>query len=81
MRIVERYTVSADGKTLDVEFTVEDPRMFTAAWSSRVPYEKLPPRVDDGPQEREFAEINCSENNRNPGGGDFASPFDDTPDF
>jgi hypothetical protein len=81
MRVVERYTISEDGQTLDVEFTVEDPRMFTTAWSSRVPYERLPPRADDGPQEREFAEINCSENNRNPGGGEFSSPFDDTPDF
>jgi hypothetical protein len=80
MRVVERYTISADGQSLDVEFTVEDPGMFTTAWSSRVPYEKLPPRVDDGPQEGEFAEINCSENNRNPGGGEFSSPFDDKPD-
>lgn len=81
LRVVERYTISADGQSLDVEFTVEDPQMFTTAWSSRVPYEKLPPRVGDGPQEREFAEINCAENNRNPGGGEFSSPFDDTPDF
>ena len=81
MRVVERYTISPDGRKLNVEFMVEDPVMFTAAWSSHVPYEKLPPRNEDGPQEREFAEINCSENNRNPGGGDFLSPVDDTPDF
>lgn len=81
MRVVERYTISEDGRELDVQFTVEDPGMFTTAWSSRVPYEKMPPRVDDGPQEREFAEINCAENNRNPGGGAFPSPFDDSADF
>jgi hypothetical protein len=81
MRIVERYTISPDGQTMNVEFMVEDPFMFTTAWSSHVPYEKLPPRIEDGPQEPDFAEINCAENNRNPGGGDFFSPFDDTPDF
>lgn len=81
MRIVERYTISDDGRTLNVEFMVEDPLTFATAWSSHVPYEKLPPRIEDGPQEPEFAEINCAENNRNPGGGDFFNPFDDTPDF
>jgi len=81
VRVVERYTISPDRQSLKVEFTVEDPGMFTTAWSSYVPYEKMPPRIADGPQEREFAEINCSENNRNPGGGEFPNPFDDTPDF
>ena len=81
MRIVERYTVSADGQRLDVDFAVEDSNMFTTAWSSKVAYEKIPPRTDDGPMEPPFAEIICPENNRNPSGGDFPSPFDDTPDF
>ncbi len=81
MHIVERYMISADGQSLKVEFTVEDPLMFTTAWSSHVPYDKMPPRIVDGPQEREFAEINCTENNRNPGGGEFPNPFDNTPDF
>lgn len=81
MRVVERYTISEDGQTLLVEFTVEDPLTFTTAWSSHISYRRLPPREEDGPQEREFAEINCAENNRNPGGGDFFSPFDNTPDF
>jgi hypothetical protein len=105
IRVVERYTISPDGQSLKVEFTVEDPGMFTTAWSSHVPYEKMysmqgapwlsigpsipvlakvshaGPRTTDEPQEREFAEINCSENNRNPSGGEFPNPFDDTPDF
>ncbi len=81
MRVVERYTISPDGQSLKVEFSVEDPLMFATAWSSHVPYEKMPPRIVDGPQEREFAEINCTENNRNPGGGEFSNPFDNTPDF
>lgn len=79
--VVERYTIAPDRGTMEVAFFVEDPNMFTTAWSSHVPYEKLPPLVIDGPTEPRFAEIACAENNRDPGGGEFPSPFDPTPDF
>ncbi len=81
MRVVERYTISEDGQSLLVEFTVEDPLTFTVAWSSHISYQRMPPRTDTGPQEREFAEINCAENNRDPSGGEFSGPVDNTPDF
>jgi hypothetical protein len=79
--VVERYTLSPGGNAITVAFFIEDQNMFSAAWSSHIPYERMPPWVADGPTEPPFAEIACTENNRNPGGGDFNSPIDNTPDF
>jgi hypothetical protein len=81
MRIVERYTISDDRQHLDVEFTVEDPKTFTTAWSAKVGYVLLPPHSGDPTQEPVFAEIVCPENNRDPEGGDFAIPIATTFDF
>ena len=72
LRVVERYRV-VDGKTLRVDFTVEDPGAFTTAWSSFAEY--TAPR---GPYENELV---CAENNRMPDGSLVPMPTDDTPDF
>jgi hypothetical protein len=81
MRITEKYTLSADGKRIDVVFNVEDPETFTTAWSATVGYEKHPPRTGEGPQEAIFAEIICPENNRGTEGEDLAVPISASPEF
>jgi hypothetical protein len=81
MRIVERYTISTDRQSLDVEFNVEDPKTFTTAWSATFRYVRLPPGSGDEPQEPIFAEIICPENNRDPQGGGFAIPIAASPSF
>lgn len=81
MRVVERYTISADGERLDVEFNVEDPKTFTTAWSARIPYARVPPRSGDALEEDIFAEIICPENNRDAAGGGYPIPMETVPDF
>jgi len=93
MRIVERYTISADRQNLDVELNVEDPKTFTTAWSATFRYIRLYetaaterrrallPQSGDEPQEPIFAEVICPENNRDPQGGSFAMPIAALPDF
>ncbi len=44
--IVERYTPSADGKTMEGEMTFEDPNVLTKPWVVKHSYERLP---DDAP--------------------------------
>jgi hypothetical protein len=55
MHVIERYTPSADRKTLNVVFTVDDPKFFTTQWSGRADY-----KADAKPYE----EVVCAENNR-----------------
>jgi len=55
MHVVERYRVAPDHKTLEVQFTVDDPGAFTMPWSARVRFGARPPRFD---------EQVCAENNR-----------------
>ena len=81
MRIVERYTISADGQRLDIEFNVEDPRTFTTAWSAKVSYVRMPPGSGEGPQEAIFPEYICPENNRDAAGGAYPIPLATMPDF
>ena len=40
MKVVERFT-RADEHTINYEFTVEDPRMFSRSWSGEVPFTRL----------------------------------------
>ena len=40
MRVVERFTL-ADEHTINYEFTVDDPRMFSRTWSGQVPFTRL----------------------------------------
>jgi hypothetical protein len=81
MRIVERYTISADRQRLEIGFTVEDPKTFATAWSAVVAYETVPPRSEDALEEDIFAEIICPENNRDAGGGGYPIPTASTIDF
>ena len=72
MHVVERYSLTDDGETLRVDFTVEDSGAFTTPWSAVASYAatNLP-----------YIEIVCAENNRFPDGSEVPIPFDPTPDF
>jgi hypothetical protein len=53
IHVVERYHLSADKRTLEVLFTVEDPKFFTTAWSGTADYRR---------DNREREEVVCAEN-------------------
>jgi hypothetical protein len=72
VRVVERYRLSPDKKTIRVDFTVEDPEMFTSPWSAYVTYER---------SEAAIHERICAENNKNPDGGEFPVPAAAKADF
>jgi hypothetical protein len=74
IHVVERYRRSADGRTIEVLISVEDPLAFTTAWSARARYA---PGGDNN-----FDEVVCAENQRQfwPG-HEITFPVDDTPDF
>ena len=73
IHVVERYRRSADGRTIEVLITVEDPIAFTTAWSARAHYV---PAGDN------FDEIVCAESERiSWPGRALAFPVDNTPDF
>ena len=55
LHVVERYTVAADGKSMEAIATVEDPGAFTTTWSARQHYR----RVEQGPMQENV----CAENN------------------
>jgi hypothetical protein len=58
LHVVERYHLVNDGKTLEVNLTVEDPGAFNAPWIAVQHYTRTEGR---GP----LPEQNCSENNDN----------------
>ena len=73
MHVVERYRVSDDKKTLEVSFTVDDPKYFTTQWSGKADYRHDP---------RPVLETICAENNRPIGFGDQPPiPAANAPDF
>jgi hypothetical protein len=76
MRVIERFVLSPDRRTIDVEFTVEDPETFTTPWSARVTYQR-----DPGP----IHEVVCAENNRDAATGaaqgTYPIPIAARPDF
>jgi hypothetical protein len=72
IHVVERYRVSADRKTLEVRFTVEDPRFFTTAWSGRADYRR---------DTRGIRELICAENNRSDLADQPPIPTAAKPDF
>ena len=72
LHVVERYRVVNGGKTLRVDFIVEDPGAFTGTWSSYAEY---------GAPREPYAEQICMENNRLPDGSEVPGPRDNTPDF
>jgi hypothetical protein len=53
IHVIERYHVVDGGKTLQVDFTVDDPKAFNMPWSATVHYRKG----------RGFEEVVCAENN------------------
>lgn len=81
IRLVERYTVSADGQRLDVELNIEDPKTFTSAWAAKFSYVKMSPENGEGPQEPIFPEYICPDNNRDAAGGVYPIPLAAIPDF
>ncbi len=40
MKVIERISLSKDGKTLSDLITIDDPKTFTAPWSTRVSYKR-----------------------------------------
>jgi hypothetical protein len=72
IRVVERYHVVDGGKTLQVDFTVDDSKAFNMPWSATVHYRKS----------RGFEEIACAENNVDVTTGKlYAIPIAAKPDF
>ena len=73
LHVVERYILSPDGRTMTVEFKVEDPETFTTSWGARATYRRVA-----GPIE----EIVCAENNKNASTGeDYPIPVAAKADF
>jgi hypothetical protein len=74
LHVVERWRTIDDGKRLEVEVTVEDPKAFTTPWKATRIWQK----VDRGP----MLESVCAENNINPFNLDeYPMPEAKTPDF
>jgi hypothetical protein len=78
LHVVERYTLSADGKSIDVEVNVEDPGTFTTAWTARQRWEMS--------TRGEIEESVCAEMGLSPGADYFGLqstpiPQTTTPDF
>lgn len=42
LHLTERWTLSADGKSLEARITFEDPAMYSAPWSTRVRFKRAP---------------------------------------
>ncbi len=80
IRVVERFILSSDSQSLEVQFMIEDPGAFTMPWSARV---RSVNRI------RDWDEQVCAENNRYVGevtvNGEVTTvvptPTDHTPDF
>lgn len=60
IHVVEKYRLSADRKTLEGLFTVDDPKFFTMEWSGTADYRR---------SNRNPGETICAENNTNGGIG------------
>jgi len=74
LHVVERWRTIDDGKRLEVEVTVEDPKAFTTPWKATRIWQK----VDRGP----MMESVCAENNINPFNLDeYPMPEAKTADF
>lgn len=72
MRVVERYRVADDRRSLRVDFTVDDPETFNMPWHAAVVYN----RGTAYPGERP-----CAENNREGEAGLVPMPVATKPDF
>jgi hypothetical protein len=65
IRVVERYTVDPERRSIHIELTIEDPEMFVTPWAARATY---------WPGEPLYEQI-CAENNKDPSGGTFDVPI------
>jgi hypothetical protein len=86
LRVVERYTISADRQTLNIAFEVEDPKTFTTSWSAKIAYVRPTSRPGYDPEGfnrdgEAIAENICAENNRDAAGGLFEIPYAARDDF
>jgi hypothetical protein len=72
MRVVERYRVADDRKSLRVDFTVDDPGAFKTPWHAAVVYSRGTPYPGERP---------CAENNREGEAGLVPMPVAAKPDF
>jgi len=72
MHVVERYRLAPDRETLEVVFTVDDPRFFTTVWSGRADYRR---------DTRGIRELVCAENQRSELGDQKSVPTAAKPDF
>ncbi len=69
LHVVERWKLGADGKTLEVEMTVDDPETYNQPWQAILRYRQAP-----GP----LLEAACAENNLQ---FDYHMPVAQKPDF
>jgi hypothetical protein len=72
MHVTERYRLSKDRETLEVVFTVDDPKFFTTVWSGRADYRR---------DTRGIRELVCAENQRSALGEQQPIPTAARPDF
>jgi len=72
IHVTERYRLSKDRQTLEVTFTVDDPKFFTTVWSGRADYRR---------DTRGIRELICAENQRSALGEQQPIPTADKPDF
>jgi hypothetical protein len=72
IHVVERYRLSNDRQTLEVVFTVDDPKFFTTVWSGRADYRR---------DTRGIRELICAENQRSTLGEQPPIPTAARPDF
>ncbi|MEE8439600.1 MAG: hypothetical protein V3S07_08420 [Micropepsaceae bacterium] len=83
IHIVERYTLSSDRQSIDIDFTVEDPNTFTTVWSAKANYVPVATRrnyTGTGDYQEKIASLICQENNRD-SAGERTIPIDDTADY
>jgi len=73
LHVIERWTLAADAKSIEVAVTVDDPGAFTTTWSARQVYM----RADQGP----LVEMVCAENNFILGQNVTPVPMAARPDF
>ncbi len=72
VRVVERYRIIEEWRTLEVHITVTDPDNFTMPWTARASYSRT---------NGDWVKFICAENNRTTEGELYPIPLDDTPDF
>jgi hypothetical protein len=72
IHVTERYRLSKDRETLEVVFTVDDPKFFTTVWSGHADYRR---------DTRGIRELICAENQRSALGEQPPIPTAARPDF